>query len=261
MPGVNLSKFIYNNNRNKNYVIQNLKFMIDSPGIILTLSENKKCIYLISMSEYLNIKTKQESVAATAVSRPLVRLGSLQALSLPLASRPLVRSSSNVGHTVQTGHMNFYTLTGEKLDNNIDLSSRQLLLLNLVGVINGKYDISYFKNPNKSIDGKIYKITEYENEMKLYLTNIFDDINNINTKSVKYWNKMLQLISTTFKINSDIYDDDQGLNTLNCYNLSTTNPENYKKICTDQKGGSDKMYAKYLKYKSKYLKLKQQLKE
>jgi len=102
LPGINLSKYIYNNNRDILKARDELRHIVTSPGIILLNENFKNNIFIISLSEYLNIKNKYPE------------------------------SLTNIS---------FYSLVGKHLQgtNNLKENDIRKILITIIAIINGKY--------------------------------------------------------------------------------------------------------------------------
>jgi len=116
LPGINVSKLIYNNNRNPLSNIKKLMFNKDYPGIIISIF-GMKSIFIISFSEYLSLSLYIEQ------NTPDVIL---------------------IFSTITGKHFRTYA---ESFYENVDVltpNDTQKLLMGFISLINGEFETNYY---------------------------------------------------------------------------------------------------------------------
>jgi hypothetical protein len=184
IPGINLSKFIYNNNKDMLKAKDEVKHLVSSSAVIFINEHFKQNIFIISLSEYLNLKDRTP------------------------------------------GYIKYFSLVGKpfKIEDELkDYDLRKVLII-IIALINGKFLLYELENE------------KFGNLLQSYFCNIDYGRNFINL----FYKKLL----IQYQLNNNYYDD------INIPKFQTS---------LDAMEKEKKWQKKYLKYKMKYLQLKNQI--
>jgi hypothetical protein len=146
LPGINISKFIYNNNHNIKTTNKTLQEIFTQSGIIIINLRFPSNIFIISLPEYIDLKLHLNNIVPDYIH------------FFTITGSPHYGNQSNA-----------VPLT------NKNVTDRQKILMTIVSLINGMYNFEFSKDPTSQ---KIYQnLLAYYNDINRggYFMNIIND--------------------------------------------------------------------------------------